>query len=122
MFRQLIAFGLAALCLPVTGFVLHAAPPQAKKPALERRSTNNEERAERHLNVLSSAIRHELFTLPYYDVFDWLEADLTPDGQVTLRGEVVRPVTADDAEKRVRRLESVTGVRNEIKVLPLGSN
>jgi hypothetical protein len=71
--------------------------------------------------MLTSAIRHEFITLPYYDVFDWLEAKLTGDGQVTLSGEVVRATTADDAEKRVRRLESVSGVRNDIKVLPVGS-
>ena len=58
-------------------------------------------------------------TLPYYDVFDWLEAELLSDGQVVLRGEVVRPTTADDAEGRVRRIESVPGVINQIKVLSL---
>ena len=119
MMKQ-FTYGLVALCLAAMGVVNLAA--QGKTPSLEKPSTNNEQRVERHLNMLGSAIRHELFTLPYYDVFDWLEADLTPDGQVTLRGEVVRPTTADDAEKRVRRLESVSGVRNEIKVLPLGSH
>src|SRR5262245_8712219 len=121
-FKQLFACGLAALCLSATGSVIDAAQRQGKKPVLEGSSTNNAQRAEKHLNMLSSAIRHELFTLPYYDVFDWLEADLSSNGQVTLRGEVVRPTTADDAEKRVRRLESVSGVRNEIKVLPPGSH
>ena len=69
--------------------------------------------------MLAAAVRHELVTLPYYDVFDWLEADLSPDGQVVLRGEVVRPTTSDDAEHRVRRIESVSAVVNHIKVLSL---
>jgi hyperosmotically inducible protein len=69
--------------------------------------------------MVAAAVRHELVTIPYYDVFDWLEAELLPDGQVVLRGEVVRPTTSGDAESRVRRIESVPGVINEIKVLPL---
>jgi hyperosmotically inducible protein len=69
--------------------------------------------------MVAAAVRHELVTIPYYDVFDWLEAELLSDGQVVLRGEVVRPTTSDDAESRVRRIESVPGVINEIKVLPL---
>ncbi len=71
--------------------------------------------------MLAAAVRHELVTLPYYDVFDWLEAELLSDGTVVLRGEVVRPTTSDDAETRIRRLESVMRVVNEIKVLPVSS-
>jgi BON domain-containing protein len=120
MMKRLFVSGLVALSLAANRPVTQAA--QDKTPVLKGPSTNNEERTERHLNMLGSAIRHELFTLPYYDVFDWLEAELTPDGHVTLRGEVVRPTTADDAEKRIRRLESVSDVRNQIKVLPVGSH
>jgi len=69
--------------------------------------------------MLAAAVRHELVTLPYYDVFDWLEAELLSDGRVILRGEVVRPTTSDDAERRVRKIESVSGVINQIKVLSL---
>jgi len=69
--------------------------------------------------MLAAAVRHELLTLPYYDVFDWLEAEILSDGRVVLRGEVVRPTTSDDAENRVRRIESVSEVVNEIKVLSL---
>ncbi|PYS35629.1 MAG: transport-associated protein [Acidobacteria bacterium] len=70
-------------------------------------------------SMLAAAVRHELLTLPYYDVFDWLEAEILSDGRVVLRGEVVRLTTSDDAENRVRRIESVSGVVNEIKVLSL---
>jgi hyperosmotically inducible protein len=69
--------------------------------------------------MVAAAVRHELVTIPYYDVFDWLEAELLSDGQVVLQGEVVRPTTSEDAESRVRRIESVSGVINQIKVLPL---
>lgn len=64
-------------------------------------------------------IRHELATLPYYGVFDWLEGQVNPDGTVMLRGQVVRPTTKSDAEARVRNIEGVTRVENQIETLPL---
>jgi osmotically-inducible protein OsmY len=71
--------------------------------------------------MLAGAIRHELVTLPYYNVFDWLVVELGSDGQVKLQGEVVRPATSDDAAQRVRKIEGVSGVTNQIKILPLSS-
>jgi hyperosmotically inducible protein len=64
-------------------------------------------------------IRHELATLPYYGVFDWLEFEVQPGGEVTLRGQVVRPTTKSDAEGRVKDIEGVTRVTNQIETLPL---
>ena len=68
---------------------------------------------------LVKQIRHELATLPYYGVFDWLEFELKPDNTVVLRGYVTRPTTKSDAEARVKDIEGVKGVINEIQVLPL---
>src|ERR1051325_7931472 len=63
-------------------------------------------------------IRHELATLPYYGVFDWLTFE--PQGDtVVLRGQVVRPTTKSDAESRVKDIDGVSRVVNEIEVLPL---
>jgi len=63
-------------------------------------------------------IRHELVTLPYYGVFDWLQFE--PQGDtVILRGQVVRPTTKSDAESRVKEIEGVGKVVNQIEVLPL---
>ena|SRR2546426_1580968 len=120
MFTRFLAPGLAALWLlgAVTGPVLHSRPLEQNKPTLQSSLTESD-RPQRLRNMLAAAVRHELVTLPYYDVFDWLEAELLSDGQVVLRGEVVRPTTADDAERRVRRIESVPGVINQIKVLSL---
>ena len=72
--------------------------------------------------VLVRQIRRELATLPYYGVFDWLEFEARPDGTVVLRGEVVRPTTKSDAEGRVREIEGVRNVINEIHVLPNSPN
>jgi hyperosmotically inducible protein len=64
-------------------------------------------------------VRHELVTLPYYGVFDWLEFEVRPDNTVVLRGQVVHPSTKSDAERRVRKIEGVKQVVNEIEVLPV---
>lgn len=67
---------------------------------------------------LGKKVRHELVTLPYYGVFDNLAYSIN-GGTVTLYGQVVRPTTRSDAEHRVKRIEGVTRVVNNIKVLPL---
>lgn len=64
-------------------------------------------------------VRHELVTLPYYGVFDWLQFEVQPDNTVVLRGQVVRPTTKSDAEARVKEIDGVSRVVNEIQVLPL---
>jgi len=123
MLRRFIAAGLIFLWLLISanGAVTHAMPLPQNKPTLEKNSVTEGERTARLQKMLAAAVRHELLTLPYYDIFDWLEAELLSDGTVVLRGEVVRPTTSDDAETRIRRLESVTRVVNEIKVLPVSS-
>lgn len=64
-------------------------------------------------------VRHELVTLPYYGVFDWLQFEVKPDNTVILRGQAVRPSTKSDAEARVKDIDGVSKVVNEIEVLPL---
>lgn len=74
-------------------------------------------------NMLSASVvrtvRHELATLPYYGVFDWLEFQTLPDNTIVLRGQVVRPTTKSEAEARVKDIDGVSKVVNEIQVLPL---
>lgn len=66
----------------------------------------------------AKAIRHELVTLPWYGVFDNLAYKI--DGNtVTLYGQVVRPTTRTDAERRVAKLSGVARVINNIEVLPV---
>ena len=68
-------------------------------------------------NRIAREVRHQLVTLPYYGVFDDL-AFKVDGGAVTLMGAVVRPTLKSDAENVVKRIEGVTQVVNEIKVLP----
>ena len=68
---------------------------------------------------LRDAVRHELVMLPYYSVFDDFEFSVDNSGVVTLLGEVTRPILKSDAENVVKRIPGVTGVVNNVKVLPL---
>ena len=69
---------------------------------------------------LSKQVRHELVMLPYFGVFDNL-AYKVEGGTVTLYGQVVRPSTRKDAERRVAKIKGVERVVNQIEVLPLSS-
>jgi len=63
-------------------------------------------------------VRKELVTLPYFGVFDNLEYQVE-GGTVILYGQVVKPITRQDAERRVSRIEGVDRVVNNIEILPL---
>ena len=63
-------------------------------------------------------VRKELVTLPYFGLFDNLEYKVEGD-TVTLYGQVLRPTTRSDAERRVARIEGVGRVINNIEVLPV---
>lgn len=66
-------------------------------------------------------VRTELVMMPYYGVFDNLSYKL--DGyQVTLMGQVNRPTLKPEAENRVRKIEGVEKVINNIEVLPNSPN
>ncbi|MBZ5555474.1 MAG: BON domain-containing protein [Acidobacteriia bacterium] len=82
----------------------------------------SQDRDFRAQSVLTEQVRHKLAMLPWYNVFDWLEGYVSPEGEVTLRGQVVRPVTKSDAAASVKRIEGVTQVNNQIEVLPLSPN
>jgi hyperosmotically inducible protein len=69
---------------------------------------------------LTSQVRHQLVTLPYFSVFDDLSYRVDGD-TVTLFGEVTRPILKSEAEGVVKHVEGVTRVVNNIEVLPLSS-
>ena len=66
---------------------------------------------------VAKEVRHELIMLPYYSIFDDLEFSVNGNN-VTLLGSVVNPVLKKDAENVVKRVEGVSSVNNQIKVLP----
>jgi len=62
-------------------------------------------------------VRHELLMLPYFGVFDYI-AFKVDGSNVTLLGQVVKPVTKSDAEGSIKHIEGVEKVDNQIEVLP----
>ena len=70
---------------------------------------------------IKKEVRHELVMLPWETVFDNLGYKV--DGyNVTLVGQVTKPVVKSDAEAAVKRIEGVEKVDNQIEVLPLSPN
>jgi hyperosmotically inducible periplasmic protein len=103
-----VAAAVAAVVIATSAAV--AAPAKAD-PAAEQRTAYEQ---------LAKKVRKELVTLPWYGVFDNLAYEI--DGStVKLYGQVVRPTTRTDAERRVRKLAGVERVENNIEVLPLSS-
>ena len=92
---------------------------QSNKP--QGRLEQRYDRDTRRMESLKEEVRHQLVTMPYYSVFDWLEADIKPDGTVTLNGQVTQPTIKNDALSRIKRLEGATRVVDKIEVLPLSN-
>jgi hyperosmotically inducible protein len=113
------AVALLLACLLVFSMITLSATPQKNAQPVLRDGKSGHGHT---LTVLADEVRHQLITLPYYGVFDWLEAQVLPDDSVILRGQVVVDSTKSDAEARVRKLEGVTKVVNQIEILPAMPN
>ena len=72
------------------------------------------------MDKITREVRHELVVQPYYGVFDDLSYSVN-GSEVSLFGSVVTPALKSDVEKSVKRIEGVTKVENNIKVLPPSS-
>jgi hyperosmotically inducible protein len=112
---MLRTLGLAMAAILVASTPQAYAAQQKLQTKLDLPANRDDHRAE----VLSQEVRHQLVMLPYYSVFDWLQAEVKPDGTVTLTGEVTRPSTKEDAAMRVKGLEGATRVVDNIEVLPV---
>ena len=85
-------------------------------------STQNAPLSQKGIDRIVKEVRHELVMLPFYGVFDNLAYKVSPDGTVTLLGQVSRPTLKSDAENVVKRIEGVERVDNQLKVLPVSPN
>jgi len=68
-------------------------------------------------DTLAQQVRHVVLTYPYYYIWDQVGL-FVHDGQVQLSGAVTEPYKKADLGRLVARIPGVTGVSNEIKVLP----
>lgn len=110
MKKGLNTFLAAVLALGSTGLAFAASVDQAK--------TSTDARIEQRL---SGEVRHELNMIPQFTVFDNL-AYRVDGSTVTLFGQVRDAIVKDSAEARVKHLEGVERVDNQIEVLPASFN
>ena len=71
-------------------------------------------------DAIAKEVRHEIVMYPHYTIFDNI-AFRVNQGQVELLGAVTEPYKKSDLGKTIERLPGVTGVRNELEVLPLSN-
>ena len=102
--RRLVSVVLLVLAMWLGSVSRVAAAPQKQ----------TEPKAQQNL---IKEVRHQLVLLPYYSVFDNLVFRVQ-GSKVILMGQVVRPTLKSDAEAAVKSIEGVTGVENNIEVLP----
>jgi hyperosmotically inducible periplasmic protein len=99
--------------------LLHGLGAQTSAPSAS--AEKNQPLSQRGIDRIIKEVHHELVLLPYYGVFDNLAYRVSPDGTVTLLGQVTRPTLKSDAQNVVKRIEGVERVDNQIQVLPLSS-
>ena len=69
---------------------------------------------------IAAQVAHEIRMYPYYSIWDNVNIRVN-DGQVELLGEVNEPFKKADLQRIARQVPGVTGVSNELQVLPLSN-
>jgi len=111
---------LAVLFLSVAAYADSRTPQEATNDGAQ--STRSTDLSQKGVDRIVKEAHHGLVMLPFYGVFDNLLYQVSPDGTVTLLGEVSRPTLKSDAERVVKEIEGVERVDNQIKVLPVSPN
>jgi hyperosmotically inducible protein len=114
MKRALNTFLAAILALGSTGLAIAASTDEGSPQSAPSANARLERR-------LSNEVRHELNMIPQFTVFDNL-AYRVDGGTVTLFGQVRDAIVKDSAEARVKHLEGVERVDNQIEILPASFN
>jgi hyperosmotically inducible protein len=113
MKKGLQAFLAAVVALGTTGLAL-ASSDQASQQVTASANQRIEQR-------LAGEVRHELNMIPEFTIFDNLAYRV--DGRtVMLFGQVRDAIVKDSAEARVKHLEGVEHVDNQIEILPASFN
>ena len=116
--RGVIVAGALALGIGSVSEVTAQTRNNRQRPQIARPGSRGESEARARAEI-AREVRRELATLPYYDVFDFLQFEVQPDFMVVLSGQTVRPTLKRDAEARLRDIEGINRVVNNIEVLPL---
>lgn len=108
---------LAVLFLSMAAFADNSSVQDAQTDSAQ--STRSTALSQKGVDRIVKEAHHELVMLPFYGVFDNLLYQVSPEGTVTLLGQVSRPTLKSDAERAVKEIEGVERVDNQIKVLPV---
>jgi osmotically-inducible protein OsmY len=111
---------LAVLFLSMAAYAGNPSPKESTNDSGQ--SARSTVLSQKGVERIVKEVHHELVMLPFYGVFDNLEFKVSPDGVVTLLGEVSRPTLKSDAESSIMKIEGVERVDNQIKVLPVSPN
>jgi hyperosmotically inducible periplasmic protein len=116
MMKKLLACALGgAICLGVFGTGV------AQEPGANSNGTQSATGPLRMQDRVSREVFHELVTLPQLTIFDNLQYKVEGN-KVTLMGQVRDAILKDSAEKRVKGIEGVESVNNQIEILPASGN
>jgi hyperosmotically inducible protein len=114
MKKGLNTFLAGVLVLGTTGLAFAGSTDQASQQVTSSVNQHLEQR-------LSGEVRHELNMIPQFTVFDNL-AYRVDGSTVILVGQVRDAIVKDSAEARVKHLEGVERVDNQIEILPASFN
>jgi osmotically-inducible protein OsmY len=107
---------VGAVSIGISGMGM-AQEPGSNSGAAAQNATGPQRMQDR----VSREVFHELVTLPQLTIFDNLQYKV--DGnKVTLMGQVRDAILKDSAEKRVKSIEGVESVNNQIEILPASGN
>jgi hyperosmotically inducible periplasmic protein len=95
------------LSVVLVGVALLQNPSSQTSPNAPPANDRSQAANQASIDRITREVHHELALLPYYGVFDNLAYRVSPDGTVTLIGQVVRPTLKSDAENVVKRIEGV---------------
>jgi hyperosmotically inducible protein len=120
---NIVTLALLLALMPAAWQNPQGSAPTATSPNSQSTpNTQNAPLSQKGIERIIKEVHHELVMLPFYGVFDNLAYKVSPDGTVTLLGQVSRPTLKSDAENVVKRIEGVERVDNQIKVLPTSPN
>lgn len=114
MKKGINTFLAAILAVGTTGLSFASSTDQTSQKVTSSVNQRLEQR-------LSGQVRHELNMIPEFTVFDNL-AYRVDGSTVTLVGQVRDAIVKDSAEARVKHLEGVERVDNQIEILPASFN
>jgi hyperosmotically inducible protein len=119
--KRLACLTVTTVALCLSGMTFGQAA-QSGTMATNKSTPQTRPLSDQALERITREVRHQLVMLPLYSVFDNFAYQVSPDGTVTLMGQVLTPTLKGDAERAVKTIEGVERVVNNIEVLPTSPN